>query len=62
MVARYHIFISLPDAKRLWSYKLHIPRMGQDTLHVTRPELHPRAHAFNGVHYWEINKLGYPGS
>ena len=58
-VARHHIVISLPDAKRLWAYTFHIPKIGDKTLLIPRPCLSLSVHKFDGEHYWEINKLGY---
>jgi len=59
-IADNHIFISLPDAKRLWIYSLNIPKMGQKIIHIPRPQLRQIEHQFDGQHYWEINKLNYP--
>ncbi|MBU3951202.1 MAG: class I SAM-dependent methyltransferase [Proteobacteria bacterium] len=59
-VARKNIIISLPDAKKLWTYSVHIPKIGEVMLHFPRPQLRPLIHKFDGEHYWEINKLGSP--
>ena len=58
-VAKNHIVISLPDAKTLWPYSLHIPIIGTVMFHITKPRLRPRTHKFHGQHHWEINKKGY---
>ena len=59
-VCRNYIVISLPDAKIMWRYHFHIPKIGKlDTL-IPRPFLRARPHIFDGQHYWEINKKGYP--
>jgi len=59
-IARNNIIISLPDAKSLWVYSLHIPKLGQVTFHVPRPRLRQKKLKVYGLHYWEINKPGYP--
>ncbi|WP_440997949.1 class I SAM-dependent methyltransferase [Arhodomonas sp. SL1] len=58
-VARRGVVISLPDAKRVWRYVFHVPKLGEQQLHVPRPSKGPREHEFDGEHYWEINKAGY---
>lgn len=58
-VSRRHVVISLPDARPVWPYRLHIPKLGTLSLLVPRPILTRREHVFDGEHYWEINKKGY---
>jgi len=36
-VAKDHVVISLPDAKAVWVYMLHIPKLGRKTIHIPRP-------------------------
>lgn len=59
-VSRRYVIISLPDAKPVWRYRLHIPKIGAFDFLLSRPTLrkHP-VHVFDGEHYWEINKRGY---
>ena len=59
-VARNRVVISLPDAKVLWQYSFHVPKKGIVKLDLPRPRLRPQKHIFDGEHYWEINKDGYP--
>ena len=58
-VSRRHVVISLPDARRVWRYLVHIPAIGTIERFVRRPELGAPAHRFDGEHYWEINKQGF---
>jgi SAM-dependent methyltransferase len=58
-VSRRHIVISLPDARRLWRYRFHLPKLGGRDVFLPRPQLRAPAHRFDGEHYWEINKRGY---
>lgn len=59
-VSRRHVVISLPDAKPMWPYRIHLPRVGTLEFLVPRPCFRPLTHEFDGEHHWEINKLGYP--
>lgn len=58
-VARRNIIISLPDAKIMWRYQFYVPKVGVIDFCLPRPFFRKRVHAFNGEHYWEINKIGY---
>jgi SAM-dependent methyltransferase len=59
-VARKGLVISLPDAATRWPMALHIPRVGLKWVSIPRPRIRAREHEFDGEHYWEINKAGYP--
>lgn len=59
-VARRTVIISLPEAKRSWSNRLYIPLLGDFHFFVRRPTYFPSEHRFDGEHYWEISKKGYP--
>jgi SAM-dependent methyltransferase len=58
-VSRRHVLISLPDARPVWRYVLHIPKIGIYDFFVPRPRVRAPEHEFDGEHYWEINKRGY---
>lgn len=58
-VARKHVVVSLPDAKPLWRYVVHIPKLGEMNIRIPRPFSPEQTHVFDGQHYWEINKKGY---
>ncbi|MCG5516372.1 MULTISPECIES: class I SAM-dependent methyltransferase [unclassified Ectothiorhodospira] len=59
-VASNSVAISLPDAATRWPFSVHIPKIGSVKFSVPRPRLRPLVHEFNGEHYWEISKAGYP--
>lgn len=58
-VALNHVIISLPDSGRTWRYLLHLPRFGERRILLNRPQFAVPVHAFDGEHYWEINKRGF---
>lgn len=45
-ICRSHVVISIPHFGPMLSFSLKIP--------------FPKRHVFNGEHYWEIGKRGYP--
>lgn len=59
-VSRRFVVISLPDARRVWRYRLYIPKKGAVELLVPRPQIRAPNHEFNGEHYWEVNKRLHP--
>lgn len=58
-VCRNNVVISLPDARTLWRYQLHIPKFGIHDFLIPKPQFKLPVHEFDGEHYWEINKQGY---
>ena len=59
-VADKAVVISLPDAATRWPVSIHVPKIGVVTFSIPKPRLAAPKHTFNGEHYWEINKAGYP--
>jgi SAM-dependent methyltransferase len=59
-VAKSHVVISLPDASRGWPQIITLPKLGMIRFTIPRPILIKPEHKFDGEHYWEINKVGYP--
>jgi SAM-dependent methyltransferase len=59
-VSRRHVVLSLPDARRVWQYSIHIPRLGPKRFFLPRPRLKAPVHEFDGEHYWEIGKKEHP--
>lgn len=58
-ISRKAVVISLPDVKTSWASTLSIPKLGVFRFVLVRPGFKPRAHKFDGEHYWEINKENY---
>ena len=59
-VSKHNIVISLPDAAIRYSYSAQIPRIGMVNFSLPKPRLSIPPHQFDGEHYWEINKSGFP--
>lgn len=59
-VTKNHIVISLPDAKKILACWFYLTNLGRKTIHLPMPRLRQLEHEFDGEHYWEINKKGYP--
>jgi hypothetical protein len=57
-VARTHVIISLPHYGPAFKFALKLPLLPAISLAWKIP--HPLRHDFDGQHYWEIGKRGYP--
>lgn len=58
-VSKASVVISLPDAERVWRYSIYLPKYGNLNFLLPRPTLFKQENAFDGEHYWEINKKGF---
>ena len=59
-VSKKNIVISLPDTRRVWMYNIYIPKFGNYAFNIPKPQLRAQKHIWDGEHYWEISKRGYP--
>jgi SAM-dependent methyltransferase len=59
-VATRYVILSLPDAERIWRYCFCFPLLDEKNFYIKRPRIFPKKHKFDGEHYWEISKKGYP--
>lgn len=57
--SRYAV-LSLPDSTRVYRLDIQIPKIGELKKLISLPRLRPPKHEFDGEHYWEIGKAGYP--
>lgn len=59
-VAKNYVIISLPHFSHPIKVSLKIPLLPELKFLIKIP--HPKQHVFDGQHYWEIGKRGYPVS
>ncbi|MFZ3043622.1 MAG: class I SAM-dependent methyltransferase [Minisyncoccia bacterium] len=59
-VARTHVVISVPHFGPMLSFSCKIPFLPRLRFALKLP--FPMKHVFNGQHYWEVGKRGYPVS
>lgn len=59
-VADKAVIISLPDAATRLPLSIQLPWVGTVTFFIPMPRFRAPVHKFDGEHYWEINKSGYP--
>ena len=38
-VARRYVILSLPDARKVWSYQFYLPKIGSLYFHIPRPKI-----------------------
>ena len=59
-VTRRYAVLSLPDCRRAYRFEIQIPKIGDFKILIPLPRLKTPIHCFDGQHYWEIGKAGYP--
>ena len=59
-VSKSYAVLSLPDASRSYRFDMQIPKIGEIKRLIPLPRLKKLIHNFDGEHYWEIGKAGYP--
>lgn len=52
--------LSLPDVKRVYRFDVQIPKLREIKRLITLPRFKKLVHKYDGEHYWEIGKAGYP--
>ncbi len=59
-VSKSYAILSLPDINRAYRFNVQIPKICEIRKLIPLPRLRRRIHNFDGEHYWEIGKSGYP--
>jgi len=59
-VSRSYAILSLPDLVRAYRMLLDLPKIGEIKKVFQIPKIRKIEHKFDGLHYWEIGKAGYP--
>ena len=59
-VSKSWAILSLPDVSRAYRFNVQIPKLGEIKRLISLPRLIKPIHKFDGEHYWEIGKDGYP--
>ena len=59
-VSKFFTILSLPDTNRVYRFNVQIPKIGEIKKLIPLPQLRQLLHKFDGQHYWEIGKKGYP--
>lgn len=59
-VASKYAILSLPDSTRAYWIYIQFPLIGKIKKLISLPQKNPSEHVFDGQHYWEIGKAGYP--
>ncbi|MFW6104956.1 MAG: class I SAM-dependent methyltransferase [Chloroflexota bacterium] len=58
--SKCYAVLSIPDASRVYRLYIQIPKVGILRQLVPLPRFKKPVHKFDGEHYWEIGKAGYP--
>jgi ubiquinone/menaquinone biosynthesis C-methylase UbiE len=59
-VSRKNVVLSLPDFTRAYRIYFQLPKLGEFSRLILFPRRKKIKHVFDGEHYWEIGKDGYP--
>ena len=59
-VSKKYALLSLPDVSNVYHFYLHIPKIIILKKLIPIPNLQKEMHQFDGEHFWEIGKKGYP--
>lgn len=59
-VTRNYLLLSLPDDERSFRFLFDLPVLGRISKTLTLPRIRKPVHQFDGQHFWEIGKHGYP--
>lgn len=58
--SKSYVILSLPDVERAYKLDMQVPKLGEIKKLIILPRSKKPVHKFDGEHYWEIGKAGYP--
>ena len=58
--SRRHLILSIPDTTSAFRFFVEFPSIKSFRKLIPSPFPRPKLHEFDGYHYWEIGKKGYP--
>lgn len=61
-IASKKVIISIPDRTLTYKFLVKLPILKLKSLMISIPKLLSKKHSFDGQHYWELGKKGYPVS
>ncbi|MCX6802011.1 MAG: methyltransferase type 11, partial [Candidatus Diapherotrites archaeon] len=59
-VSKANAVISLPDSSRAYRLSIQLPKTGHIKKIIPVPRICSKKQVFDGQHYWEIGKAGFP--
>ncbi|ODS41449.1 MAG: methyltransferase type 11 [Candidatus Altiarchaeales archaeon WOR_SM1_79] len=59
-VSKFYVILSLPDAGIVYRFGLKMSGLVEIKRCIPLPSFKKQVHKFDGQHYWEIGKAGYP--
>lgn len=59
-VSKQYVILSLPDVTMCYRIYIQIPKLGEIKKLLPLPSIRKPIHKFDGEHFWEIGKAGYP--
>jgi ubiquinone/menaquinone biosynthesis C-methylase UbiE len=59
-ISKSYVVLSLPDKTTVYRIDLELPRLQPIRRLIHHPRHRPDRQQFDGEHYWEIGKMGYP--
>jgi predicted SAM-dependent methyltransferase len=59
-VSKRYVLVSVPDKTPTLRFYLQVPKLGQVRMLISIPKLFPERHTYDGQHYWEMGRAGFP--
>lgn len=59
-ISQKHVILSIPDVTTVYRINIEMPKIKPIRRLISHPFSRATNHKFDGYHYWEIGKMGYP--